>query len=933
MIPDMTVGLTMLIKNDIENIKKVLMTYFDFFDSIYILDHNSTDGVIEYIETAHKYYSGCCNLVIEKLGTHNIDFAEARNRLFSMVKEDYVVWLDSDDEVKDYNLQNWKCYIEANPDLDGIFVPYWYTHEDNRPLIMQYRERILKNPSNWKWEGSIHEICNSVKEGAKMEFMPDSPVLHNKDKFKSEREPQMERNYRLVSQIENPTPIQIFYLIRESAAVYDFLVTDKYYKQYEDEIETSIKSDKPAIYHMIWDEYLIAMKDYYSKREVDTEFVKKFIQKYQDKLKSNIWLSNKSIKAYIEAVGLLKDKCPEFLTKIDLINTYNDSPPTQSFTVDLTLYNGFKEFELSKHHFEKGSIGLALKHLFQAQSKYFPTQEFSDHYRKVLNYVKVKKIDIIVDGIHSSYTLGNDKTAKEFFNSANNEVVALSLTKEVIQNSDITEFCSEKCLIALPNASDFYKVLNNSKIKIIPVYENKDVDDLTWLEPREFRVLQDWRLTYKSTDPYIILGLPNYQNILGMTSLTISEDGMLQGMQGNRKSIIRNTVFSDDIIALGDVLYSNTKEDVKPFDSTYKVSPLSKSKSVFIVAGGAEEWNGLSPYTQGIGASETSLINLAQGLVPYFNVKVFCTTKEPETVQGVEYLPLNYWNDKLPKKEDIVISSRMPDILNTRYTDTQILWIHDDPDTFYLNLCKEREIDYIVCVSDAQRRRLLSKLGFLNKDRVKTIYNIVDLYSVPSRNRVKARFVFMSSPDRAIFNWIDIPQRMVSENFVFYGWNNYEEKLTLKMLREKHRLRKAGYNVVGRIDRNALMEFLPTCEFMPYFGNFFETFCSAAVECMYHGVKVIVDNNSAIREVIGNMSDKWAKTNILRDDVPETYGIPEPRTVTELLSRSKEYRPESNPYDSGLLVVKWIELFNLDHSEGSLFSPSDSVFSVSGWDF
>lgn len=91
----------------------------------------------------------------------NDNFSDARNYNFSQATGKYIMWLDSDDVIKkeDYKkLQNFKSDIQ---NYDLIMIPYVYAHDDNdRPIVVLPRERIVRNWERIKWHDSIHEYLN-----------------------------------------------------------------------------------------------------------------------------------------------------------------------------------------------------------------------------------------------------------------------------------------------------------------------------------------------------------------------------------------------------------------------------------------------------------------------------------------------------------------------------------------------------------------------------------------------------------------------------------------------------------------------------------------------------------------------------------------------------------------------------------------------------
>lgn len=105
--------------------------------------------------------------VIEKYGARREffawerDFAKARNYSFSKSTTDFIVWTDSDDEIKP---EDFKKLQELKPkikDFDIVLLDYVYSHDekDNATLVLP-RERIVRNCEHIKWHDPIHEYLN-----------------------------------------------------------------------------------------------------------------------------------------------------------------------------------------------------------------------------------------------------------------------------------------------------------------------------------------------------------------------------------------------------------------------------------------------------------------------------------------------------------------------------------------------------------------------------------------------------------------------------------------------------------------------------------------------------------------------------------------------------------------------------------------------------
>lgn len=91
------------------------------------------------------------------------DFAAARNHSFSLIPKnefDWVMWLDTDDVL--VGGENIQSVIDSlDPYTDGVMLKYDYAVEPTTGVVVveQWRERLLKLSSDWKWRYSIHEVA------------------------------------------------------------------------------------------------------------------------------------------------------------------------------------------------------------------------------------------------------------------------------------------------------------------------------------------------------------------------------------------------------------------------------------------------------------------------------------------------------------------------------------------------------------------------------------------------------------------------------------------------------------------------------------------------------------------------------------------------------------------------------------------------------
>jgi glycosyltransferase involved in cell wall biosynthesis len=161
----------MIMKNEEENLPRLMKSVEGCFDEIHITDTGSTDNSVE---------------VAKKLGAtvHHFDwvndFAAARNASFEPVKTDYVMWLDLDDVLE--NPEGFKRFRDDAMGLADYWIStYHYSSDANgKPLCSFARERVFKRERDFKWKYFVHEgvIPQSAGVPIKMDFSPVWAVRH-----------------------------------------------------------------------------------------------------------------------------------------------------------------------------------------------------------------------------------------------------------------------------------------------------------------------------------------------------------------------------------------------------------------------------------------------------------------------------------------------------------------------------------------------------------------------------------------------------------------------------------------------------------------------------------------------------------------------------------------------------------------------------------
>ena len=143
-----TISLCMIVKNEEKNLPRCLDSIKDVVDEIIIVDTGSTDQTKE---IAARY-------------THQIydfkwidNFAAARNFAFDQGNMQYCMWLDADDVLEEKEeFLHLKQSLTAQTDM--VMMKYHTAFdEEGNPTFTYYRERIIRNQADYRWEGAIHE--------------------------------------------------------------------------------------------------------------------------------------------------------------------------------------------------------------------------------------------------------------------------------------------------------------------------------------------------------------------------------------------------------------------------------------------------------------------------------------------------------------------------------------------------------------------------------------------------------------------------------------------------------------------------------------------------------------------------------------------------------------------------------------------------------
>src|SRR3990167_10500269 len=150
-----TIALAVIAKDEAQRIGQMLDSSLPYVDALYLTNTGSMDSTVQIAEDKCK-----ANGVAFHLSRFEWikDFAAARNFNFKDIKEDWILWLDCDDVLRNGKAIKDILVLGEEEQLDGIAVLYNYEFSESGAVrTVHWKERILKNNGWFKWIGKIHE--------------------------------------------------------------------------------------------------------------------------------------------------------------------------------------------------------------------------------------------------------------------------------------------------------------------------------------------------------------------------------------------------------------------------------------------------------------------------------------------------------------------------------------------------------------------------------------------------------------------------------------------------------------------------------------------------------------------------------------------------------------------------------------------------------
>jgi tetratricopeptide (TPR) repeat protein len=203
----------MIVKNEAENLPRLLGSIRGLADEVIIVDTGSTDGTVKLAEefgaTVHRFE--WCD-----------DFSAARNESLKHATMDYILWLDGDDEIKQADHEKIKRHLMEH-NGSAIYLNITLLQPDRTAQAAQLR--AFPNRKGIAFRGRVHEqIYFSVTELGLPISHCDAAIIHHgyEDSIASMKK--LERNRILEERQLEETPddfYALFFLGRTYKGLYE----------------------------------------------------------------------------------------------------------------------------------------------------------------------------------------------------------------------------------------------------------------------------------------------------------------------------------------------------------------------------------------------------------------------------------------------------------------------------------------------------------------------------------------------------------------------------------------------------------------------------------------------------------------------------------------------------------------------------------------
>jgi len=190
-----TISYAVTVKDELKELRE-LMSKLELIQEItdevvVVMDTSCNDADVK--EYLLQPYRKCKTYSYE----FNADFSAMKNYLNSKCTSDWIFQLDADELPDDILLMNLHDILDANLDVDAIWVPrvnkvtgitqehinmwHWNVDEQNRVNWPDFQCRLYRNKPEIKWVNKVHEQLTGYKRMSHLPQDQNFSIWHIKD--------------------------------------------------------------------------------------------------------------------------------------------------------------------------------------------------------------------------------------------------------------------------------------------------------------------------------------------------------------------------------------------------------------------------------------------------------------------------------------------------------------------------------------------------------------------------------------------------------------------------------------------------------------------------------------------------------------------------------------------------------------------------------
>jgi glycosyltransferase involved in cell wall biosynthesis len=896
-------SLCMIVKDGAHEIGRVLKQSKICWDQVVVLDTGSTDGTQDYIRANFPWVE------LYEQTFDPFDFSKARNAALKYVNGDVWMWLDSDDTYTEEVALQWRELAvqlhnrAADDPINYIVLPYIYrVDEHDVPVVVQFRERIIRGVDCWEWREPLHEVCHYIGDlGSKHIAYAEFPVVHRPNRRPEES---AHRNWKVLHRhytTGDDSDRTLYYLMRTANG--------------EGNHELALHYGLPLVERHPGGYY-----EYEGLKGVGEAYAGLY-NKTQDSKYGEL-----SATSYLEAIRFEPQRNEARAGLIDLYLSMGCAEDAlrhaQSLNVDLPkmiatlateMYGTYRSAMLALIYFSYlNQPYQALVHHMQAMNCPRPHVTTFQLEKSIRSYIEDGNIGIIYadtafggQALHARRALRAKGLFNEVwaYNDPNAIAYARTLYLHMTESPDtlyqndgsirLRKFyldphhqetdqlpCGYEAAYALPATKSELDIILDEITSDYQLKSFRTAKDIVRLakQARTPKI----GLTFETVDADILDHIEMDTLVRGEARFLHDKNGKLIFVAGWVDDIVTAYVDSKNHFKVPssnsvsfEVMSEETFTPIEGRSVQVRVDEVDpKGKQVVFVAPGIEDWDGTTPYRWGIGASESCVVYLANEMAERgCNVRVFTTVANTRLVNGVLYVPIALFKPDM-EPWDLLIASRSPEVLNgPRKAKRQVLWMHDVPDAYAQRLSEDQVIDHYVTISAWQHERA-ANMNYRHS-KLRLIPNGVHERTdrTLTQPKVKNRTVWISQPERGVEAlhgfWAEKPE-MFNDVWVAYGFYNITryghqnaEATFLEVAYWKHVLKSMNAKLVGRVPNHQLTALLDTADRWLYPSKFPETFCVSGVEALRSGLRCFVCENGATAETMRNACNAHFAADII----------------------------------------------------------------------